>query len=388
MRRIVSSLALAFLLTLSALAQDTPVPEDAAADAPAPGLSVSGPLTVVTVNAWSGLEAGGFFSRGTYEEPAAREFRLGLLSDKIAALEPQIVTIGEANPVDEMAARFSDALGLSAVSHMAEGGVRIGPVGLPTNLREGDILLAPEAAEPSFAVRRTLSGGYVGRTLSFQTGATTQVLGAEIVVGGRSVYVFHTRWFASPFAAREDMVGLIEAYDAGELVSQELIDRMERAVRGKERRLEEARRTVVTINEVAGDAPVILTGTLNALPGSAEVAMLEEAGFVDAFDLAGATPARGAAPTGAAASAGAGAVSGGTVAGATWDPGRNTHITRHGLGPWDEQNAARIDYIFVRGAGVEVVEARVVLDEATYGVFPSSHFGVLARITIPQGGTP
>ena len=377
MRRIVSSLTLAFLLALPALSQDTPVSEDAAADATASDLTLSGPLTVVTVNAWSGLEAGGFFSRGTYEEPAAREFRLGLLADEIAALEPDIVTLGEANPVDGMAASFSEALGMSAVSHMAEGGVRIGPVGLPTNLREGDIILAPEAAEPSVAVRRTLAGGYVGRTLSFQTGATTQVLGAELLIGGRSVYVFHTRWFASPFAAREDMVELIEAYGAGELASWELIDRMERAVRGKERRLEEARRTVVTINEVAGDAPVILTGTLNALPGSEEIGVLEEAGFVDAFGAAAAAPARGA-----------GAASGGTVAGATWDPGRNTHITRHELGPWEDETAARIDYVFVRGAGVAVEEARVVLEEATYGVFPSSHFGVLARITIPQGGTP
>jgi endonuclease/exonuclease/phosphatase family metal-dependent hydrolase len=376
MRRIVSSLALAFLLALPATAQDaateTAEPGDApAAEAAGPGLTLSGPLTIVTVNAWSGLDAGGFFSRGSYEDPAAREFRLGLLSDRIAALEPDIVTLGEANPVHGMAVSFSEALEMSAVSHLAEGGVRIGPVGLPTNLREGDIILATEAAQPSFAARRTLAGGYVGRTVSLQTDATTQVLGAELVVGGRSVYVFHTRWFASPFATREDMVELIEAYGAGELASEELIDRMERAVHGKERRLEEARRTIVAINEVAGDAPVILTGTLNALPGSEEIALLEEAGFVDAFAWA-----RGS----AAAS--------GVSAGATWDPGRNTHITRHGLGPWEDETAARMDYVFVRGAGVEVEEARVVLDGATYGVFPSSHFGVLARITIPQGRTP
>ncbi|MFP4373009.1 MAG: endonuclease/exonuclease/phosphatase family protein [Spirochaetaceae bacterium] len=364
MRRIVTSLTLAFLLALPVFSQDTAVSEDDAADGPGPGLVVSGPITVVTVNTWSGLEAGGFFSRGTYEEPSAREFRLGLLAEEIAALEPDIVTLGEANPVDEMTARFSEALGMAAVSHMAEGGVRIGPVGVPTNLRVGDGILAPEAAEPALAVRRTLSGGYVGRTLSLQTDATTQVLGAELLIGGGSVFVFHTRWFASPFATRGDMVALIEAYDAGELESPELIDRMERAVRGTERRLEEARRTVVTINEVAGDAPVILTGTLNALPGSEEIGVLEEAGFVDAFAVAGAGAA------------------------ATWDPTRNTHITRYGLGPWEGETAARTDYVFVRGAGVAVEEARVVLDEATYGVFPSSRFGVLARITIPQGGTP
>jgi endonuclease/exonuclease/phosphatase family metal-dependent hydrolase len=382
MRRIIASLALAFVLALPAAAQDAatesaesqdaPAAEaDEVAEAPGPGLSLTGPLTIVTANAWSGLTDSGIFARQALEEAAARDFRLELLAEKIAALQPQVVTLGEANPVYGLQTQFADALDMVGVAHMAEGGVRIGPVGLPANLREGDIILSAAAAQPVLAARRALSGGYVGRMVSFQTSATTQIVGVELKVNGRPLYVFHTRWYASPFATREDMVGIVDSYRAGELESAELLGRMERAVRGAERRLAEARRTVVTINEVAGDAPVILTGTLNALPGSAEIAVLEEAGFVDAY-----AAARGAAT--------AGAVTGGV----TWDPGRNSHITRHDLGPWEDGRAARLDYIFVRGDGLRVIEARVVLDEATYGVYPSPHFGVLARITLPEGGDP
>lgn len=318
-------------------------------------------LTVVTINAWSGLTEEGFFSRGELEEESARAYRTELLAAELAALEPDVVTIGEANPVPVATEEFASRLGMSAVSHMAEGGVRVGPVGLPTNLREGDIILAPEEAEPRLALRRTLSGGWVGESASFQTAETTQVLGAELTVGGQSIYVFHTRWHGSPFAMREDLVGLVESYRAGDLASDELVTRLERSVDGAERRLEEARGTVVAINEIAGDAPVILTGTLNALPGSEEIAVLQNAGFIDAHAWI-----RGA------------------QAAPTWDPARNSHIREHDLGVWEDGRSARIDYIFVRGAGLRVEDAGVVLDEPTYGVFPSSHFGVRARITLPE----
>lgn len=343
MRRILVSLALAVSIISPALSQERTT------------------LTVVTINAWSGLTDSGFFSRGEFEAESARAYRTELLARELAALEPDIVTIGEANPVQAAAEQFANSLGMSAVSHMAEGGVRIGPVGLPTNLREGDIILAAEEAEPRRVIRRTLHGGWVGESASLQTSETTQVIGAELTVGGRSIYVFHTRWHESPFATREDLVGLVEAYRSGELASDELITRLERAVDGAERRLEEARGTVVAINEIAGDAPVILTGTLNALPGSEEIAVLENAGFIDAHAWI-----RGA------------------QAAPTWDPARNSHISDHDLGVWEDGRSARIDYIFVRGAGLRVEDGEVVLDEPTYGVFPSSHFGVRARITLPE----
>jgi endonuclease/exonuclease/phosphatase family metal-dependent hydrolase len=344
MRRICASLALVFLLAAPAVTQD------------ATG------LTVVTINAWSGLTDSGVFARGEIEDDSARTIRLGMLAEDLAALEADIVTVGEANPVNAVAARLEAALGLQAVSHMAEGGVRIGPVGLPSNLREGDIVLAAEATEPSLAVRRTLAGGLVGRAVSFQTGETTHVVGVELSIGGQPLYVFQTRWHASPFATREDMVALVDAYRAGELDAQTYLERMRRTVEGAVRRLEEARRTVIAVNEAAGDAPVILTGTLNALPGSPEVAVLEKAGFVDAFAAAGRGPA------------------------ATWDPARNPLIREQradGDGP-GPRRAARLDYIFVRG-GIRVASAEVVLD--TVGRDLSDHFGVLARIILPEGGT-
>jgi hypothetical protein len=346
MRRICASLALVFLLAVPAVTQDATT------------------LTVVTINAWSGLTDSGVFARGEIEDDSARTIRLGMLAEDLSALDPDILTVGEANPVDGVAARLEAALELEAVAHMAEGGVRIGPVGLPSNLREGDIVLAAEAAEPSLAVRRTLAGGLVGRAVSFQTGETTQVIGVELSVERQPLYVFQTRWHASPFATRADMVALVDAYHAGELDGEAYLERMRRAVEGAERRMEEARRTVIAVNETAGDAPVILTGTLNALPGSPEIAVLEKAGFVDAFAVAGSGPA------------------------ATWDPARNPLIGEQRAEDrarvmWPER-AARVDYVFVRG-GIRVASAEVVLD--TSGRELSDHFGVRARIILPEGGT-
>ncbi|MFP4012123.1 MAG: endonuclease/exonuclease/phosphatase family protein [Spirochaetaceae bacterium] len=350
MRRITVSLVLALLLACFVLVRD------AAAE------TVDTSISVVTINAWSGLEEGGFFARGRLEEPPARRFRLKLLAEELAALDADVVTVGEANPLEEVTARLSEATGAGAVSHMAEGGVRIGAVGLPTNLRLGDLILAPEETQPTLVLRRTISGGYVGRSVSFQTGETNQVLGTVLELDGRRVYVFHTRWHESPFAGRENLLRLVEAYREGTLPAEELVKRVERAVDGAERRLSEARRTVLAINEAAGDAPVILTGSLNARPDSEEIGVLTEAGFTDAFARAG------------------------SGAGATWDPSRNAHIAENDLGPWDRDEAARLDYIFVRGP-LEVREARVVLDEPTYGVYPSARFGVLTRIMLKGDDT-
>jgi hypothetical protein len=285
---------------------------------------------------------------------------MGFLARDIAALEPDIVTVGEANPVYDVADRLSESLGLAAVAHMAEGGVRIGPVGLPVNLRLGDVILSPLAAAPELAGRKTLSGGYVGRTFSFQTGETNQILSAKIRIAGRDVYLFHTRWHESPFATREDMGALVDAYRNGELEADVYLDRMRRTVEGAERRLEEARRTVIAVDEIAGDSPVILTGTLNALPGSPELTVLEKAGFTDAFAVAGRGPDE------------------------TWDPARNELIAREELGGWGPERSARVDYVLVRGAGIRVEAAEVVLDTPEHEL--SDHFGVLARITISEGG--
>ena len=137
---------------------------------------------------------------------------------------------------------------------------------------------------------------------------------------------------------------------------------MAEAKSGVEWRLGEARRMLAFIQRVAGGGPAILLGDFNALADSEEIGLLRQAGFLDAFELAG------------------------SGEGFTWDADGNPNIqlqrrTYPDEVPEDPRNK-RIDYVFVRGSGLSVTRARVVLDRPLGGQYPSDHYGVLAEIEV------
>lgn len=314
-------------------------------------------ITVATVNVWSGLTYKGAFSVGTYEDRATRAFRFDLLSDGLASLEPDVVAVQEANPLPDYADRLGAELGYDAVYDVRQGGVRIGPVGLPVNLREGEAILAPPGRSLTLAAVKQLAGPGAGNVAAFQLGTGSQVLAAQLQAEGRTVHVFTTRWTPSPQASRERLVELVDRYDESDIDGKELTRLMERAVEGSERRRREARETVVFINELAGSEPVILAGSLYALPDSDEIQVLRDAGFLDVWSVVG----RGA--------------------GTTWDAATNANIIEHGLAAAGGERA-RYDYVFIRGEGIVARSVSVILSRPTYGVHPSDHYGLLAEIRI------
>ena len=313
-------------------------------------------ISVVTVDVWSGLTYSGIFRVREYEDRAAREFRYDLLSAGLSALAPDIIAIQDANPLPAYVERLSEDLGYDAVSAVRQAGVRIGPVGLPTNLREGSALLATRERTLTQLSTRQLTGGGAGNVAAFQFGAASNIVAAQLQVAGRPVYVFTTRWTPSPHANRDRMRSLVDRYNSGDLSGPDLLDLMGEAVDGGDRRLEEAEKTLVFINETAGRSPVILMGSFHALPDSDEIELLREAGFVDVWRVVG----RGA--------------------GTTYDPSANTNIRTFGLSSSDEPE--RIDYIFIRGEDIAARSVRLIFNRPTYGVFPSDHYGVYAELRI------
>lgn len=315
-------------------------------------------ITVATVNAWSGLTGRGLISVGEHEDRATRSFRTDLLVRGLLDLRPDIITLQEANPLP----RFAESIGASLPEYdtafsVRQAGVRVGPVGLPTNLREGEIILAERSRGLRQTATRQVAGPGAGDIFSFQLGTGTQIVSAIVEVAGRSVHVYTTRWTPSPHDDRQILVELVDAYARGELTGDELLSTMERAVTGSERRRREARETVAFINETAGRNPVILTGSLFALPDSAEMQVLRDAGFVDVWSAVG------------------------DCAGYTFDSASNANIIRHGLatGPGEQ---VRSDYILVRGEGIAARSARLILNTPTYGVHASAHYGIYAELRI------
>jgi endonuclease/exonuclease/phosphatase family metal-dependent hydrolase len=321
-------------------------------------------LRILTINVWAGLDYKGSLRMGEYQSSETRDRRTRILLEHLRELNPDVIAVNEANKLPRYARRLAGELGYDRIHHVGLGGLRAGPLGLPLNLREGDVILARKSLRLESAGRRQLSGGPVGNFFTFHFADATQVIGGRISVGGRELYIFNTHWHASPFPTTEYFQRLERRRAAGLIDAERLEQLTAEAVEGRKWRLEEARKTVEFIDRVAGRAPVILAGDFNSLEGSDEVALLKAAGFRDAYAEAGEAP------------------------GFTWDGRVNANIQlQKQTFPedfWLEPKQQRIDYIFFRGSGLKVITARVVLDSPHGGLYPSDHFGVMADFQLRE----
>lgn len=316
-------------------------------------------LRVVVINAWSGLTYSGTFSVGRFETTEESAFRYGLLVRQINALRPDLVFVNEANPLPKYARRLARDLDLSYVYAIRAGGVRLGPVGFPVNLREGDVILANENLRLEYLGNRDIIGGPSGNIGSFSFADPTHVLMARIIVGSSEAYLFATRWIDTESALPANLKRLADLYATGAISPDEYLRRVGEAVEGQSRRIEEARSTLEVIEEIAGSAPAILAGSLHSEPESAPISLLTEAGFADSF----------ASATGEF----------------TRDAERNMIMRRYFIADDEGASPARVDYLFIRGEGLRVVSRELAFDDPTFETHPSDHFGLVVDIAISDG---
>ena len=321
-------------------------------------------LRVLTINVWSGLDYKGSLKMGEYQDRQTRERRTRILLEQLRELNPDVIAVNEANKLPRYARRLARELDYDRVFHVGLGGLRAGPIGLPLNLREGEVILAGREFQLEGGVRRQLSGGPVGNFFTCHFADATQVIGGRIIAAGRELYLFNTHWHASAFPTQDYFRRLAERRDARSIDAGRYDELVAEAVDGQKWRLEEARRTVQFIDKIAGDAPVILMGDFNARSDAEEIAVLKEAGFRDAFAEAGDPP------------------------GYTWDGtvSGNIQLQKRTFPEdfWMEPKQQRIDYIFFRGPGLKVEASKVVLNRSVQGLFPSDHFGVMADFRIRE----
>lgn len=318
------------------------------------------PLTMVTINVWSGLDYIGYLKMGEYETREHREARYEALIAGLKQIDPDILGLNEANKVPHYAERIARDLGMDQIHHLGLGGVRAGPVGLPVNLREGDVILAKPALSLMEEGRLQLSGGPVGRFFTFHTTDATQVVAGSVQVGGQTVYVFVTHWHASPFLTPENLTLWRADSVAGKLTPERYAENKLEAEAGQRWREGESVKMLNYIDQIAGDAPVILMGDFNAMRGMPEIERYIRAGFVDVYGELNDSP------------------------GYTWDDVLNSNIIQYQLPENDAtrpRRRHRIDFIFVRGDW-ELIESKVALNQPVDGVMPSDHFGVLSRLRL------
>jgi endonuclease/exonuclease/phosphatase family metal-dependent hydrolase len=288
--------------------------------------------------------------------------------EQLKKLNPDVIAVNEANKLPSYARSLARELGFDQLYHVGIGGLRIGPVGLPANLREGDVILARKSLELKRRVRKQLSGGPVGNFFTFHFADATQIIGGRISVAGREIFVFNTHWHASPFPTNDYFDALDRRLEAGSIGEDRHVELIDESIGGHDWRLGEARKTVAFVDRIANDSPVILMGDFNATAGSKEIGILKAAGFRDAYGEAGDAP------------------------GFTWDGMVNSNIRlQKKVYPedfWLEPTRKRIDYVFYRGPGLKVLKSEVVLDTPSDGIHPSDHFGVMADFEVTGEASP
>lgn len=320
----------------------------------------------MTINVWSGLTYEGSLSMARHADDDP-EHRYGLLVAGLREVDPDIIALQEANPLPDYAERLAADLGCLVAYRVALGGIRLGPVGLPDNLREGGAILVRKDWTLTDLGREHLGGcGVATNFFCFHFSELTQAILGRVVMNGKPLYIYAVHLYSSPFRP--------SALDASleSLRSDWPPEEIEAARRAAEADMERRKRDIARLVEFIEETlppgmPAIILGDFNTTPESGELdALLANGAWVDSH--------RWKHPA---------------VEGFTWDPLTNPNFREadrtpgiyHHLKAEHARRPARLDLILVRGniPAERILESRVILTPED-GLAPSDHYGVLTTL--------
>lgn len=385
----------------------SPVPSAPPESTPFPS-SPRRSLRVLTINAWSGLDYRGTLRFGALDAAAHCEARYRSLLTQLRALSPDVIFLQEANPAAGFSARLARDLGYTGTHQVCLGGIKIGPLGIPTNCKEGNAILARRELRLKKTADWKLSGsfGLFGDALTLHFDEAIFAELARIYIDDQPVSLVNVHLVAVP-AEDPALVAAWADLRAREGVNDLFYEEaLEAWRRGLARQDREMKRLAREISKLPAVIPLIAGGDFNTPPDAAGLReFMRAAGLRDTFggDSADAPSAPGApSPSSARYS---------------WDAARNPNarISMSLFGRPDEPRSAReerparkprltyeprtayerlsaladsfprrIDYVFL-GSQFDSTDARngrIVVDDAPDGIFASDHFGVMADIDL------
>ncbi len=338
----------------------------------------AGELRFLTINIWSGLDYQGTLKMGEYETKERREQRYQILLQGIHELDPDVIAVNEANKLPHYARRLARDLNFDQIHTIGNAGIKVLRVGMPSNLIEGDVLLARKALNLERLGMQKLSGDKLGihsDILAFHFNETNYVIVGSVRLGEKTLYVANTHLYASVLLNEKIVEAIQQAITEGK-VSKAAADEILHGYRDQEqRRLGETENLLAFIDEVVpADASLVLMGDFNDVMGSQTYRMIVQQGkFVDSF--------RAVRPE---------------ERGYTWSPQINSNIDplqlarlrtspdfAEQLKVLNDGTARRIDFIFIRNLDPQkILGSDVVLNQASNGIFTSDHFGVMTSIRL------
>jgi endonuclease/exonuclease/phosphatase family metal-dependent hydrolase len=331
-------------------------------------------MRVLTYNAWHGLNGTGILRHGELEQPERRRGRLDRQLLQLRKLAPDLAFLQEVNPLSVRLRHLTRELSMSGVGQSDLCGMKLGGIGIPSNLRSGLAILSKTDVKKLFGLR--LSGprfSFAALNFSFQTAETRYALLAETrhPQFGRLLLInAHLHHGSEPGPA---LINTLQQMADQKVISaqqrDQIIAEMEHA---GARRLDEGRRLLAQIASMESDWDgIILAGDLNADSDAAIVDLIKSSGY---FDIV---------PAGLH----------------TWDKDRNPvnfelsatfslPVSNFEISALSEvlhaydQRTARLDHIFVNAKLVERVRSVTLFgDDLAPEEMTSDHFGLVAELS-------
>jgi endonuclease/exonuclease/phosphatase family metal-dependent hydrolase len=322
-------------------------------------------VRVLTINVWSGLTYKGIFKIGQYPDDPERRYKR-LIHD-ISRLSPDVIAVQEANPLPNYVKRLSLDLGYREIHHVSLCGIRLGPLGIPVNLRDGEAILVKRPwTLVDLGGKRLYGEGIASEWCCFHFSEITNVILGRAVINGKPIYIYSVHLHSGPFRGPAFVAAVNRlARDLPQVKVREAIDGVDKDIR---RRAKEIENLLGFIRDTLPPGmPAMVVGDFNADEESGELdPLLKKGRFVDSFRLC--NPG---------------------INGATWDPKRNPNFRQantatdpyQALCSYHERYSARLDYILL-SADVppdQISGSRVVLTPSN-GMAASDHYGVLTTL--------
>ena len=353
---------------------------------PASPASTQRSLRVLTINVWSGLDYRGTLRFGGLETKAQREARYRSLLIQTRGIGPDVIFLQEANPAAGFSARLARDLGYVSIHQVCIGGIKIGPLGIPTNCKEGNAILARRELRLRKMADWKLSGsfGLFGDPLTVHFDEAIFAELARISIDDQPVSLVNVHLVAAPPEDPALTAAWTDLRARGEVSESSYREALNAWHRDLARQDREMKRLAREISKLPSTVPLIVGGDFNTPPDAPGLReFMRAAGLRDTWeDLPTGTPSHLGGPPPF-----------------SWDANRNpnAHVSGSVFGPAGERRTAyerlcaladsfprRIDYVFLGGQfrPEDSLSGEIVLDFAPDDVFASDHFGVKADILL------
>ncbi len=358
---IMKIICLLIFISISALAQDTS-------------------LKIVTFNVWAGLDYIGKMKMGEYETSERKEQRFNLLLHQLRIIKPDVIFLQEANPAGKYSSRLADSLGFYEIHQVCNAGIKIGAVGIPSNLNEGIAILADKKLNLKYFDVWKLGGsfGVLGDALSIHFDEFNFALVGRISIDDTPVYLVNAH-LAAAVPIDSILSKKFEFFCKNNSISKEEIQNTYwKWTTNFNKQNDELEILNEHLKKIPNNFSFIIGGDFNINPERKELKkLITSCGLTDTF------------------------VKNTFNQNYTWDPSINQNISYSTktvdakgnklsgynlLSTIYDSQPRRIDYIFLdhHFKKDNILAYKIIFDSTKNNLYPSDHFGVYSEINFKE----